>query len=297
MPLVKMYSRSSSPSARINPTYVVGLTIAGAVVIGLSLWLILRMIRKRAASKREENMGAAFLSVRGVVVDDNVTEKNPGGLYAVPDARSRIDSSITMPEKAILRPNEQLDDLAFRQHPEYIPRHLSPKPFSFAMAATSSMPEQRANGRISRFRDSLLSTASGQNRFSVSSYGSNSTLGHTIGSKRKVRQLFNPVLPDELLISTPGEQLTVIQSFDDGWCLVGKEPSTSIPLVPKSLFKQDASSDNDIELGVVPAWCFIKPVKGLRVERPVRSSSLGITVQFQGPGFSSRDEIISWSNF
>jgi len=245
-------------------------------------------------------MGAAFLSVRGVIIDDNMTEKNPGGLCAVPDtnfSRSRIDSSITVPEKAIIRRSEQVDDLAFRQHAEYIPRHLSPKPFSFALAATSSMPEQRANSRISQFRNSFLSTTSGQNRFSVSSCGSNSTQGQAIGSRRKVRQLFNPVLPDELLTSTPGEQLTVIQSFDDGWCLVGKERSTSIPLVPKSLFRQDATSDNNLELGVVPAWCFIKPVKGLRVERPVRSSSLGITVQFQSSGFSSRDEVISWSNF
>lgn len=81
MPLVKIYSRSSSPSASINPTYIVGFIIAGAVVIGLSLWLILRMIRKRAASKREENMGAAFLSVRGVIIDDNMTEKNPGSVF------------------------------------------------------------------------------------------------------------------------------------------------------------------------------------------------------------------------
>ncbi len=80
MPPVRIHSRSSSPSASINPTYIAGLAIAGVVVIGLFLWFILRMIRKRAASKREENMGAAFLSVRGVVVDDNVTEKNPGSV-------------------------------------------------------------------------------------------------------------------------------------------------------------------------------------------------------------------------
>ena len=201
-----------------------------------------------------------------------------------------------MPEKAILRRSEQVDDLGFTQQSESIPRHPSPKPFSFAMAVASSTSEERNNGRISRFRDSLLSTASGQNRFSVSSSGSNNTQDPTTGSKRKVRQLFNPVLPDELLISTPGEQLTVIQSFDDGWCLVGKDHSTFMS-APKSLFKQDTTSDSNIELGVVPAWCFIKPLKGLRVERPVRSSSLGITVQLQGPGFSSRDEIISWSNF
>lgn len=221
------------------------------------------------------------------------------GLYATPNAnvsRSRIGASIAMPEKAILRRSEQVDEVGFKQYSESMPRHPSPKPFSFAMAAASSASEQR-DSRISRFRDSLLSTTSGKNRFSVSSSGSNSTQDPTTGTKRKVRQLFSPVLPDELLITSPGEQLTLIQSFDDGWCLVGKEHSIFLS-APKSLFRQQGTtSDNDIELGVVPAWCFIKPVKGLRVERPVRSSSLGITVQLQGPGFSSRDEIISWSNF
>jgi hypothetical protein len=225
------------------------------------------------------------------------------GLYAIPNANfspSRVGVSITMPEKAILRRSEQVDELGFRQQSESMPRHPSPKPFSFAMAAASaasSTSEQRGDKRISRFRDSLLSTTSGQNRFSVSSSGSNSTQGPTTGIRRKVRQLFSPVLPDELLISSPGEQVTLIQSFDDGWCLVGKEHGTFLS-APKSLFRQQGTtSDNDIELGVVPAWCFIKPVKGLRVERPVRSSSLGVTVQLQGPGFSSRDEVISWSNF
>ena len=219
------------------------------------------------------------------------------GLYAIPNANfspTRVGVSITVPEKAVLRRSEQVDD---RQHSESMPRHPSPKPFSFAMAAASSTSEQRGDKRISRFRDSFLSTTSGQNRFSVSSSGSNSTQNPTTGIRRKVRQLFSPVLPDELLISSPGEQLTLIQSFDDGWCLVGKEQGTFLS-APKSLFRQQGTtSDNDIELGVVPAWCFIKPVKGLRVERPVRSSSLGVTVQLQGPGFSSRDEVISWSNF
>jgi len=58
-----------------------------------------------------------------------------------------------------------------------------------------------------------------------------------------------------------------------------------------------APAESEVELGVVPAWCFLKPVKGLRAERPVRSTSLGITVQMDGPSFSSRDEILSWSNF
>jgi hypothetical protein len=116
----------------------------------------------------------------------------------------------------------------------------------------------------------------------------------TSGTTRKARQLFDPVLPDELLLSRVGEELTLVQSFDDGWCLVGRE--NSIFAVPaKSLFKKDASSD--VELGVVPAWCFLKPVQGHRTERPVRSSSLGITVQMTGPNVFSRGEVMSWSNF
>ena len=119
----------------------------------------------------------------------------------------------------------------------------------------------------------------------------------TSGSTRKVRQLYEPVLPDEILINL-GEQLTVVQSFDDGWCVVGRENSSFVHTA-KSLFKTTPEPENNVELGVVPAWCFLKPVKGLRAERPVRSSSLGITVNLDAPGFgnSSRNDLASWSNF
>jgi hypothetical protein len=99
---------------------------------------------------------------------------------------------------------------------------------------------------------------------------------------RKVRQLFSPVLPDELVISL-GEKVTLVKAFDDGWCIVGRD----------SLIKA-----GEVEMGAVPVWCFVKPVKGLKASRPVRTTSLGVTVQIDaGPGFSSREEVISWSNF
>jgi hypothetical protein len=99
---------------------------------------------------------------------------------------------------------------------------------------------------------------------------------------RKVRQLFSPVLPDELVLSL-GERVTVLKMFDDGWCVVGRD----------SLVKS-----GDVEMGAVPAWCFVKPVKGLKASRPMRTTSLGVTVQIEsGPGYSSREEVISWSNF
>ena len=72
-----------------------------------------------------------------------------------------------------------------------------------------------------------------------------------------------------------------MQSFDDGWCTVGR---------PAMLNKEE------VELGSVPAWCFLKPVKGLRTERPMRISSLGVTVQLDAPS-TERDQVMSWSNF
>jgi hypothetical protein len=102
------------------------------------------------------------------------------------------------------------------------------------------------------------------------------------GGGRKVRQLFSPVLPDELVVSL-SEKLMVIKTFDDGWCIVGRD----------SFLKP-----GEAEMGAVPSWCFIKPVKGLKASRPLRTTSLGVTVEIEsGPGFSSRDELISWSNF
>jgi len=109
-----------------------------------------------------------------------------------------------------------------------------------------------------------------------------------------VRQLFDPVLPDELLLTKIGEQLTIVQSFDDGWCVVGRDNGSMVNTT-KSLFKSSSQQEGDVELGVVPAWCFVKPMNGVRVERPVRSTSLGITVNVDGLG--ARSDLISWSNF
>ena len=85
--------------------------------------------------------------------------------------------------------------------------------------------------------------------------------------------------------------MTIMQSFDDGWCVIAREA----PFGDKSA----AAAESEVELGTVPAWCFVKPMKGLRSERPIRGSSLGVTVKTEGwndaPG--KREDIISWSNF
>ena len=97
-----------------------------------------------------------------------------------------------------------------------------------------------------------------------------------------VRQLFTPILPDEPTLIL-GERVAIMKSHDDGWCIVGRDKPYGKP--------------GEVELGAVPAWCFVKPMKGLRSERPVRSTSLGVTVQMDDDVEKPRGDYISWSNF
>ncbi|KIY44029.1 hypothetical protein FISHEDRAFT_52089 [Fistulina hepatica ATCC 64428] len=220
-------------------------------------------------------------------------------------SRQQLTQSIILPE----RPERVLTKV--RDHrQEIIDYHRQsgnfPRPFSFALSQTG-VPRPRRTSASSPARSSMLnpnanrashssySSIAASSHYSVISSVSSYTFGSTNGTQKRVRQIFEPVLPDELVVRLD-EKVTLVQSFDDGWCVVGRD----VPLfagATKSLYKSPEPVDANIELGVVPAWCFMRPVKGLRAERPVRSSSLGITVQMDNPAFSSRNEIMSWSNF
>jgi len=195
--------------------------------------------------------------------------------------------------------------------PSPLPNTLTPssaRPFLFALNTNSSNSTlhvadgspmiSNPQGQTRNSWVSWTSMATPNQRFSVVSVMSGTSsfdVTTTSGTARKVRQLFEPVLPDELVIRL-GEQLTVVQSFEDGWCVVGRE--SSLVHTVKSLFKPNhvPEPESNVELGVVPAWCFLKPVKGLRAERPVRSTSLGVTVNLEAPA-GSRNDMMSWSNF
>ncbi|KAJ7707796.1 hypothetical protein B0H17DRAFT_1156314 [Mycena rosella] len=222
-----------------------------------------RRYRSRAQANRTEKRVAAFTPVRGVYREETEKEPLPQNVQAIGGttfSREQLTHSVILPEKVLTRP---------------IASGTLPKPFIFALTAgTPPPPSTDGSPRSSWVRYSNASSLS--NRFSVISSSSSVDSTPTAGAPRKIRQLFNPVLPDELLITGLGERLTVVQAFDDGWVVVGRSTG-GFAATAKSMF-------NDIELGVVPAWCFLKPVKGLRAERPVRSTSLGIT-------------ILSWSNF
>lgn len=148
-------------------------------------------------------------------------------------------------------------------------------------------------GSVVRHLRSGSSTSFGGIRFSVlsgTSLGGESYTNSVRGvSSRLVRQVFTPILPDELHLAL-GECVTVLRSFDDGWVIAARSDTKSLGVGSKE------GGDVKVEMGAVPAWCFVKPMKGLRSERPVRSSSLGVTVQMEDEA-KPRDDIISWSNF
>ncbi|EPQ52639.1 hypothetical protein GLOTRDRAFT_140314 [Gloeophyllum trabeum ATCC 11539] len=278
---------SSSLSSSNMGIIIAGFVIAGVIVLGLAAYFGLRFIRKRSKKQREENRGAAFLNVRGIVEEKEDKEPPPSilvGIHGETFSRNNLAAkNVVMPAKTI-RPDASRDEiLDYYSSSGSMPKPF--RPFSFALNAPHLTPPSPTHDGASRRSSvgSFLSVA----RHSIMSVGSNrlstaSSLSFAGDSaQRKVRQTFDPVLPDELVVAL-GEQLTVVQSFDDGWCVVGRS----------SVF-----NPGEVEMGAVPAWAFLKPVKGLRAERPMRVSSLGVSIQLDaGPGFSSRDECVSWSN-
>ncbi|KDQ57355.1 hypothetical protein JAAARDRAFT_70263 [Jaapia argillacea MUCL 33604] len=284
-------SDSGAISSSELPLIIAGFSLAGAILIGLGVYLTIRYFRKKAQAKREDERGAAFLSVRGIV-----SEKQPAsdklGIHGNTFSRANLTPNVIMPAKTIMPPDASREEiLDYYTSAGTVPRPF--RPFSFALDAPLEPPSptysQHRSSRgghrssVSSFlsvtRNSFLSVTGSNRRASTAS--TCSSFGDS-NQRRKVRQMFDPVLPDELVVSL-GEGLTVVQSFDDGWCIVGRN----------SVFKPE-----EVELGAVPAWIFVKPVKGLRAERPMRTASLGVSVQLEAPpGFSSRDEVMSWSNF
>ena len=126
---------------------------------------------------------------------------------------------------------------------------------------------------------------------------------------RTVVQTFQPLLPDELGLRK-GEQLGVLRHFDDQWCIVTREASRSNPGAGGT----PGLNSGVLEIGACPAWVFEsrRPTEGFT--RPMRSSSLGITVSMRIPAtapvpepepepaapfkpWAAREEVISWSNF
>ncbi|KAN0120740.1 hypothetical protein V8E52_004009 [Russula decolorans] len=291
-PYPQIFSRDttddgSDPSNPVTPEVIAGIVFACSIILGVCLWLGIRYYRMRTRQPSD-------IIVKGVLSEGDekaiprINVKGPPGQFS----RDQLTASIILPNQQIIRPDATKDEI-MRYH---MGSGTMTRPFSAAASTlapptspkfpSSSRPisvvsfQSAAGGNLSPRRTSFFSF--GNRRSSVASSVSNVSSMFGVEG-RKVRQLFSPVLPDELVLSL-SEKVTLVKAFDDGWCIVGRD----------SFIKP-----GEVEMGAVPAWCFVKPVKGLKASRPMRTSSLGVTVEIDaaGPGFSSREEVISWSNF
>jgi len=56
--------------------YIAGFVIAGLIILGVGGCLLIRFLRQRARNNDEDNRGAAFLNVRGLVREDDEKVKD-----------------------------------------------------------------------------------------------------------------------------------------------------------------------------------------------------------------------------
>lgn len=274
-----LVARGGTSSRGINPVYITGFCVAGALVLAGLVWLGFRTFSKRSKVAKDVVIGA--VSKDRSPVNYAVFEKDTLRLpTSLQPAIGQIPLSI--PEKAHTRP--------------LAPDHEVVQ--SGAGAGNSSHPTTPFQLALTIGRQSTLAPTNSGRSFrpsSIFSFTSRRSSAVDVAEDRlsaisvtssldqwascKVCQIFDPVLPDELVLRL-GERVTLVQSFDDGWCVVGR------PALAKS---------DDIEIGAVPAWSFLKPLKGHILERPMRLDSLGATNRLDKP--ATRESIISWSKF
>ncbi|KAI0073463.1 hypothetical protein K474DRAFT_1562172, partial [Panus rudis PR-1116 ss-1] len=271
---------------------IAGIVVACLLGVSAFVWIGIRWWRKRANRERDDNRASAFLTSQftnpslTVFLYFSANALAPAH-NAATFSRTQMNPGVVMPSKTILRPNATKEEIIQHHQAE----GTLPRPFAPFMSGGGSrdsllapptpMGDKRGSTAswMSFGRNSFLSTNS--KRFSVMSAATTSSSIRTQGGGggvRKVRQTFNPVLPDELVISV-GERVNIVNSYDDGWCIVGRD-----------------GLGGTVELGAVPAWCFIKPSPGLLSQRPLRTTSLGVTINMDEPS-GPRQDVISWSNF
>ncbi|KAI0749469.1 hypothetical protein C8Q80DRAFT_626397 [Daedaleopsis nitida] len=276
----------------LSPTIIGGIILAAVLAVGLAAWLATRWYRKHASAKFEQQHASASMSYDDVYEKASRCALRPRRPHVVllflptPLERQRRHARARSPAPRRVARRDPRALHSRRQAPAAL--HAPPPPPPPSPLTLDSMSQRSPGGRplsTASWSSRVMSLSGGpasKRMSTMSVLSATSSIGSGAGpAQKKVRQLFDPVLPDEIVVSL-GETLTVVQRHDDGWCIVGRD----------SVFKP-----GEVELGAAPAWCFLKPVKGLRAERPMRVSSLGVTVNVDAPRANHRESVMSWSNF
>lgn len=202
-------------------------------------------------------------------------------------------ASIVLPKESITR-NPYSNGLSYKAaissqptsscSPCILSLHPLPPPRAISILNSAHSRHSRSSSGFSGY--AKYSFPSGLSpRLSSASFVSSS-------QARRVHQPFESVLPDELALRC-GEYLTVLRSFDDGWCVAARDTSRYSRASLVTGMKNDG---DDVDIGLVPAWVFTKPLEGNACMRPFRSTSLNALRSGHDSAFT-RDGILSWAGF
>jgi len=278
--------------------------------------LAIRSLRRRVHTKRGTWHDVPSTSVRGdvevrVLPAINNEKPSPQGIAPIkgpPSPHTYIASTVVLPQRALI---SQEGIAKYNNTSGRFSRPFGPISDNLSTSIRPSSSNCPVSVMSQSQRSSYASTIDGNaavlsafppppvKRFSGLSALSINALASPVPEDQLVHQIFTPILPDELRLTRLGERLAVVRSFDDGWCIVSC-PKYRSPCHSNTGSPHSTKSDmNGMKLGVVPFWCFVKPVDGLRSERPIRRSSLGILDN--ATGFSPRDRkkggIVNWPAF
>lgn len=124
---------------------------------------------------------------------------------------------------------------------------------------------------------------------------------------KKALQGFEPLLPDEIPVKV-GDTLSLLQTFDDGWCVCAVEVEVDGEIESgHTLAPPWGPQRKEVKMGCIPLWVFERKSKtpGDHM-RSMRSTSLAVTIELAPAGGTEaagraapweREPIISWSNF
>jgi hypothetical protein len=170
---------------------------------------------------------------------------------------------------------------------------------TISQSRTFGIPDRSSFLRFAEKRSSMVSVASSR---SALVFAKNALSA----MHKKALQAFEPLLPDEIPVNL-GDTLSLLQTFDDGWCVCAVEVDCEVES-GHNFAPPRGSQRKEVKMGCVPLWVFERKSKspGDHI-RTMRSTSLTVTVELTPAGRGTeaagrlapwqREPIISWSNF
>ncbi|KAH7928227.1 hypothetical protein BV22DRAFT_1044751 [Leucogyrophana mollusca] len=280
---------SSNPPSTDRAGYIIGFAIAGLLLSAIAFWITLRVYRRRVLAKRSVQLDGVFHSVSSLVevekAKENHVSQNQTPYTSAPIfSRANLTPSVVFPEKVVTRtPRSPVPPISdFKE--KSADSACSSQSSSITIPPQTRHHSRRSSGFSAYFDDCISSPPGLHDPPPQQHFQSTTSQMHYV----TVRQLFEPRLPDELSLTRLGDHLIILQSFDDGWCIVSRATGRN------SLMSPASGTPDAVELGLVPAWVFSKPINCRGVDRPVRSTSTNALHAYE-PG--SRKTVISWSNY